>query len=345
VQESLYRTAALLSAILPVVWLGLLLIYAARKRMTLEAVTTAFTAGFFAALLILVCHLTVSAVVDENAFGIKGAVSISFLTAALPEEAAKLTVLLTIVYRHEDIRNPLDRILAGGWVGLGFAGLENVFYIFARLLSDEKSWPILALGRAGTAVLGHVMMGLLMGTLLARAFDEKAHKGWWITAAFLAPLLLHGLYNICVLSLRDEPVGFLSWAERWHLGLGMGFFLAVEAWLTVFLVRQGMLGWSRSFPPTLKTSRPRWIEHCFTALLVLTVILAIGMIGLGSLGVWKRYSVSVWGGAGIAWLGAVYLARILGSPAKESPLVIQPSPSISSFNGPSKSTEPLDADG
>jgi RsiW-degrading membrane proteinase PrsW (M82 family) len=321
VQESLYRTAALLSAILPVVWLGFLLIYAARKQMTLDAVTTAFTAGFFAALLILVCHLTVSAVVDESAFGIKGAVSISFLMTALPEEAAKLAVLLTIVYRHEDIRSPLDRILAGGWVGLGFAGLENVFYIFARLLSDDKSWPILALGRAGTAVPSHVMLGMLMGTLLARAFHGKAHKGWWITAAFLAPFLLHGLYNTCVLSLRDGPAGFLFWAEHWHLGLGMGFFLAVDAWLTVFLVRQGMLGWGRSFPPVFKTNRPRWVEHCFTALLVLTVILALGMIGLGGLGVWKKYSVSVWGGAGIAWLGAVYLARILGAPAKESALV------------------------
>ncbi|QRM28402.1 PrsW family intramembrane metalloprotease [Microvirga sp. VF16] len=324
--DYLLRSAALFSAIFPVVWLGLLLVYASRRRMMAEAANVAFIAGFLSALTVLISFLTASSVAEGNVIGLKGVVAISFLRAALPEEAAKLAVLLTIVYRHEDIQSRLDYILAAGWVSLGFACLENIFYVFGELNGKDSRWLSIAFARAVTAVPSHTITGVLMGCLLARSVDEKAHKIWWIVGAFFAPFLLHGLYDVCVLPLRKEFAGFLTLIDRWYFAFGLGAVMTLEAWLTAFLIRQGQVRWRKAAP--LPSSGSRWIEHSFTVFVVLTVLLSLGLVVFGIFATWKGNFGSGLAGAGIAWLGIVYVTWLLRGPVKVGLSDLTPSPQV-----------------
>lgn len=291
-----------------------------------EATNVAFIAGFLSALTVLISFLTASSMAEDDLIGFKGVVAISFSRAALPEEAAKLAVLLTIVYRHEDIQNPLDCILAAGWVGLGFACLENIFYVFGELGGKDSRWLSVALARAMTAVPSHTIIGVLMGCLLARRVDERVHKIWWFIAAFLGPFLLHGLYDVCVLPLRKEFAGFLASVDRWHFAFGLGAVMTFEAWLTAFLIRRSQLQWGMTAP--LPSRRSHWIEYPLAAFVTLTVLISLGLIVFGIFATWKGNFASGLAGAGIAWLGIVYVTRLLRQPAKINLSDLTPSPQV-----------------
>ena len=58
----------------------------------------------------------------------------SFLTAAPVEEGLKLSVLYFFVYKMKDFNEPIDGIVYGVTVSLGFATLENIYYVY--LLAD-----------------------------------------------------------------------------------------------------------------------------------------------------------------------------------------------------------------
>lgn len=295
--------------------------------MTREAAGFAFINGFFSALTVGVSFLTINAVAAGSShMGLEGAVALSFLSAALPEEAAKLAVLLTIVFRHEDIDRPIDYVLAAGWVGLGFAGLENIFYVFGELTSDNMRWLAVSAARAATAVPSHTITGVLMGLLLARTLDDKANRALWIAAAFVLPFLLHGLYDVCVISHRKEFGGFLTAAQRWCFALGLGAVMTAEAWLTVFLVRRSRLRWGKATAASALNGWFRWKRLFFMVITVLTVLTSLCLIGLGLIGVWRRDAISSLAGAGIAWLGIVYVMRLIRGSFEADPSDLPVSP-------------------
>ena len=55
----------------------------------------------------------------------------SFLTAAPVEEGLKLSVLYYFVYKMKDFNEPMDGIVYGICVSLGFATLENFYYVLS----------------------------------------------------------------------------------------------------------------------------------------------------------------------------------------------------------------------
>ena len=54
----------------------------------------------------------------------------SFLTAAPVEETLKFCVLYFLVYKMKDFNEPIDGIVYGVTVSLGFATLENFYYVY-----------------------------------------------------------------------------------------------------------------------------------------------------------------------------------------------------------------------
>ena len=87
----------------------------------------------------------------------------SFLTAAPVEESLKLAVLYFLVYKMKDFNEPVDGIVYGVTVSLGFATLENIYYVY--LLADyyETSSMAMAIGRSFSAVPAHAVFGVFMG--------------------------------------------------------------------------------------------------------------------------------------------------------------------------------------
>lgn len=119
----------------------------------------------------------------------------AFLLAAVPEELAKFAVLVGYSIRQKDFDEPMDGIVYGVSVSLGFAVLENVMYVFGGGFQT-------ALSRAVTAVPAHAMFGAIMGYYAGRAVFSKHLKKTLFAKALLIPILLHGLYDVTPLVFR-----------------------------------------------------------------------------------------------------------------------------------------------
>ena len=82
----------------------------------------------------------------------------AFVVAAIPEEAFKLLALWLILRKNPYFDEHFDGIVYAVCVGLGFAAIENVFYILG-----EEEWMSVAISRALLAVPAHYAFAILMG--------------------------------------------------------------------------------------------------------------------------------------------------------------------------------------
>jgi protease PrsW len=130
-----------------------------------------------------------SSVVDPYALGFLRA----FATAAIPEELTKLFVLLFYSSRHREFDEPMDGVVYGVAVSLGFASFENVMYVLI-------GGPDLALTRAFTALPMHAGLGVIMGYYVGQARFRLGPRGRLLFCAFVVPTVIHGLYDFPLLA-------------------------------------------------------------------------------------------------------------------------------------------------
>ncbi len=121
----------------------------------------------------------------------------AFITAGLTEELFKYLAFLLIIWRSRHFNEKFDGIVYAVFISLGFAGVENIFYVL------EHGYKI-GLVRAVTAVPAHALFGIVMGYRfgLARFYPEERRKQLFL--AFLLPFLLHGFYDFFLMA--EKPV-------------------------------------------------------------------------------------------------------------------------------------------
>ena len=123
----------------------------------------------------------------------------SFLGPAWTEELLKLFILFTIVLKRKEFNEPMDGIVYGVAVSLGFATYENYDYVY-RLALEWKEYGItsrdIAIWRSYSAVPMHGLNGCLMGFYLGKYVftGDKKFLGY----SFFVPFLMHGIYNYYV---------------------------------------------------------------------------------------------------------------------------------------------------
>jgi len=125
--------------------------------------------------------------------GISEALISSFLSAAPVEEVLKFTVLYSLVYKMKDFNEPIDGIVYGVSVSLGFATLENIYYVY--VLSDyfDTTSQGLAILRSFSAIPAHGIFGATMGYFFMKyTFIKKENN---LALCMIVPILLHGAYN------------------------------------------------------------------------------------------------------------------------------------------------------
>ena len=120
--------------------------------------------------------------------------SSSFLSAAWSEELLKFVILYFIVLRRNEFNEPMDGIVYGVTVSLGFATFENYDYVFRW----AEEWGIdpyqMAIWRSYSAVPMHGLMGCIMGFYFGMyAFTAKIK---YLILCLLIPFIIHGLYFI-----------------------------------------------------------------------------------------------------------------------------------------------------
>lgn len=125
----------------------------------------------------------------------------------LNEELVKLLPLFLVLYFRKNFTAPYQGLLGGAAVGLGFAAVENIFYL------DRYGTGTLLI-RSVLTVPAHAFFTIPAGVCLAyskRAASTLGVYGWLI-GGLLAAMTLHGMYNIW-LSLDDEWLSRIAYLQ------------------------------------------------------------------------------------------------------------------------------------
>jgi RsiW-degrading membrane proteinase PrsW (M82 family) len=123
----------------------------------------------------------------------QGATFKAFIIAAAIEEACKIAVVYWVVWRRPEFDERMDGIVYASRAGLGFALVENVFYLLQQetLGGQLTTWIL----RAVLAVPGHAMWTGMIGAMAARRrFDGK---GLGLLGGYLLAVAFHGAYDLC----------------------------------------------------------------------------------------------------------------------------------------------------
>lgn len=139
---------------------------------------------------------------------------VALVVAAVPEETMKALAVRLTGYRWAEFDEPMDGVVYAVAASLGFATVENFFYVL------EHGWATAA-ARAALAVPGHALFGVAMGYYLGRA--KFARQGrelavcWFLSLGL--PVVLHAAYDVLILS-----------ANPWAMGLAVPFSISLWWW-------------------------------------------------------------------------------------------------------------------
>jgi protease PrsW len=111
----------------------------------------------------------------------------AFGMVALIEEGSKYLFVRFFLYPHKEFNEPFDGIIYAVMVSMGFATVENLFYVFDGGVG-------IAIMRMFTAVPAHATFAVLMGFFLGKAkFQHK--KAVFGLIGLVAATVLHGAYD------------------------------------------------------------------------------------------------------------------------------------------------------
>lgn len=121
----------------------------------------------------------------------------AFGVVALTEEFGKFIVLRYYAYPKTSFDEPLDGIVYGIMVGMGFATVENIFYVSSHGYGT-------AIIRMFLSVPAHATFAVLMGFYMGKAKFNALQSGLlMITGLFLA-VFFHGTFDF-FLFLQGTP--------------------------------------------------------------------------------------------------------------------------------------------
>lgn len=121
---------------------------------------------------------------------------ISFFVAGFVEEAFKFVVLYFLTWRDKNLNEPMDGIVYSVFISLGFAGLENILYVFNPELGGMST----ALLRAVFSVPSHGFFGITMGYYFAMAKFEPHNRTKNLAKAFFVTWFIHGVFDFILLA-------------------------------------------------------------------------------------------------------------------------------------------------
>jgi RsiW-degrading membrane proteinase PrsW (M82 family) len=136
------------------------------------------------------------------------------------EELAKMIPFILVVIRLEAFDEPLDGIVYASFIALGYAGVENYFYL-DYLTTTE------ALARGFASPVIHIVFASIWAYWITRARLNGRSVIWPACIGFLLAAGLHGLYDNMVLR---YPVAALPIAAT----------LIASIWIWRLRLMQGM---------------------------------------------------------------------------------------------------------
>ena len=186
-------------SVIPVILLGIYIYKKDSVKEPKSLLLGLFSSGFLAAFLVLIINVLTALVIPDfylsdnySKFSFLELFFLIFIEIALVEEFAKWLMIRFIGYNHKDFDQFYDIIVYSTFVALGFAAIENVFYVI-------QGGVALGIYRAIFSVPGHVAFGVFMGYYLGIAKQQevknKVKYRVSMLKSVLVPALFHSLYN------------------------------------------------------------------------------------------------------------------------------------------------------
>jgi RsiW-degrading membrane proteinase PrsW (M82 family) len=111
----------------------------------------------------------------------------AFVIVALVEEFSKYIIVRYFTQNKREFNEPFDGIVYAVMVSMGFAGLENVLYVYQYGVTT-------GITRAFTAVPAHATFAILMGYFMGKAKFSK-NKIQLNLLGLLVATIFHGAYD------------------------------------------------------------------------------------------------------------------------------------------------------
>jgi len=136
-----------------------------------------------------------------------------FLGVGLNEEFAKLLPLLLLLYPRRHFSTPYQGLLGAATVALGFAAVENLFYL-------ERYGTLTLLTRSALTVPAHAFFTIPMGVMMAysRLAPGVLAKYLWLLGGLATASAFHGLYDVW-LSLGGDWLDWMAYLQVVLMGL------------------------------------------------------------------------------------------------------------------------------
>lgn len=196
------------AAIAPALWLLFTIYYKDRAQPEpAKWLLKAFFFGILSAFLSLLISIPTGVLLEDTQIhsSIGESIADAFLLAAIPEELAKFIMLWLLLRKNPYFDEHFDGIVYAVCVGLGFAALENVYYLFGGI--EDFSWISIGVTRALVSVPAHYFFAILMGyyySICHFGIDRSLKTKAMILAA---PILAHGIFDSILFSMQiDESL-------------------------------------------------------------------------------------------------------------------------------------------
>lgn len=126
------------------------------------------------------------------------------------EELAKLIPFLLVIIRFRAFDEPIDGIIYGSFIALGFAAVENIQYV--QLMGFGEA---LARGFAGPVV--HMVFASIWGYYIGRAYLCRRRLLLVVPASLAFTAVVHGIYDYIVIAfpMPTIPVAALLILALW----------------------------------------------------------------------------------------------------------------------------------
>ena len=192
-------------AVLPAVLLWLYVWKKDQKKEPMPMLLKATLYGVFICFPIALVEMDIESILfsPDGPSTLLGTTADAFLVAAIPEESFKLLALWLVLRKNPYFDEHFDGIVYAVCVGLGFAAVENILYLY----DDMDDWLSIAFMRSLMAVPGHYAFAILMGYYYSRYhFIDHSRKA--AAMILVAPVLAHGMYDALLMtSMVDELLG------------------------------------------------------------------------------------------------------------------------------------------
>lgn len=183
----------LIASITPVMIFLYLIFRIDKNKEPISLLTKCLFGGFLSVILTLIIDVPMTYIGSSFSTPFSKSFFEAFFVAGFPEELSKFIILYWLVWKSEFFDEHYDSIVYAVFVGLGFALVENILYVFNGGLST-------AFLRAILSVPGHGFFAVIMGYFLSIAkLSHQGEQKKYLLLSILVPVLFHGTYDFILM--------------------------------------------------------------------------------------------------------------------------------------------------